>query len=88
MVEIIVVDDASEPPLCDEDWAAANRCRRCASRQGVARTRNLGASLARGRVLLFLECARLFFGQHFRRTAEQWGGKRLRHPRLRHAIVG
>ena len=54
MVEIIVVDDASEPPLCDEDWDAANRCRRCASRQGVAAP-NLGASLARGRVLLFLD---------------------------------
>jgi glycosyltransferase involved in cell wall biosynthesis len=55
MIEIIVVDDASEPPLCDGDLGPGIHCRRCPTRRGVAGARNLGASLASGKVLLFLD---------------------------------
>ncbi len=54
--EIIVVDDASDVPLeaMLREYPSVVHFR-CPVRQGVARARNLGASLATGKVLLFLD---------------------------------
>jgi glycosyltransferase involved in cell wall biosynthesis len=54
--EIIVVDDASDPPaIIDRGSRALVSLVRCPSRVGVAAARNLGASHARGRWISLLD---------------------------------
>jgi glycosyltransferase involved in cell wall biosynthesis len=54
--EIIVVDDASDPPASiDRGRHAAVSLVRCRSRAGVAAARNIGASHARGRWISLLD---------------------------------
>lgn len=55
-VEIVIIDDASDPPVSSEDLPnVAWRLKRNHERCGIARSRNIGAEMAKGRTLIFTD---------------------------------
>ena len=60
-LEVVVIDDASDQPV--DQVPRGFLLHREKSRQGIARTRNLGAALATGDLLLFTD-AHVFFSEH------------------------
>jgi GT2 family glycosyltransferase len=76
-IEIIVIDDASSPPLSERHpilrqptiGNVSLRCERLDQRHGAARARNYGAERAHGRLLLFLDAHVLFSAGAIRQLA-------------------
>ena len=81
LIEIIVIDDASQPPLSDiidqmTDVRSKIVVERQSERQGLIRSKSHGAALARGDLIIFLDAhvkpERKWLAPLFRHTNENW----------------